>query len=232
MSQCVADKDLLSKLDRWSGKQNTEVDFTYWKALFEKKMKTDIDARESWVFLQNKGCEASALELCLFRILIDLDNDFWEEAWESVLRATSRKDAIRMRKDSEVLFWMSFRHSGGLEDVLLNASKLLQKAATKADIEAAEESCIKANRNYFLRVLVSYVCRITHEKHFAHLAALVRCGCRPDDPNGGYTADAVRKAFNRFGREHPSARESIEKTVDELICPRSLEDDFDHPVET
>jgi hypothetical protein len=213
--QRVADKPLVSKLDRWSGKKNIDLDFTTWEAIFEERMKTDIDARMSWAFLRSKGCEASALKLCLYGILIDLDNSYWAESWESTLRAATRHTAIRMRKDAEVLFWMSLSYSDEVSYVLQGAYQRLQKAATEADLEAAERSWVSPYRNCFLPVLVSYVCRITNEKHFAHLAAVVRCGCKVDDPNGGYTADAVRKAFNRFRREHPRAWESIEKAVGE-----------------
>ena len=213
ISQRVADKRLVSKIDCWSGKKIDDLNITTWEALFEERMKTDVDARKSWVFLQSKGCDIGALKLCLFRILIDLDDSFWEESWESTVRAASRHTAIRMRKDAEVLFWMSCGYEDELSYVLQKAYKRLLQAAVETDVEAAKPSWINPYRNCFLPVLFSYVCRVTNKKHFAHLAALVRCGCRPDDPNGGYTADAVRKAVNRFRQEHPKAWESIEKAV-------------------
>jgi len=124
ISQRVADKRLVSKLDCWSGQENVDLDFTAWEALFEERIKTDVDARMSWAFLKSKGCEARALKLCLFRILIDLDNSDWEESWESTVRAASRHTAIRMRKDAEVLFWMSLSYSDDVSDV----SHVLQEA--------------------------------------------------------------------------------------------------------
>ena len=202
-------------LDRWSGKKNVDLNLTTWEAIFEEKLKTDIVAGKGWAFLLTKGCNPSALKLCLFKILVDLDNLYWRNWWESAERAASYHKALRMRKDAEVLSWMSHDHSDlGYADYFLDhTSKTLLKAAAAADLEGADRSCVNPYQNCFLMVLVSYVRRITKGKHFVHMAALVRCGCIPDDGKGGYTGDAVRQAFNRFRREHPSAWESIDQAV-------------------
>lgn len=131
------------------------------------------------------------------------------------MRAVSLRKAVRLRKDAELLCWMSLYYSDTVDvsHLLDQASKRIQAAAADADIDGAERSHFSPFQNCFLLILISYVHRITKGKNFVHMAALVRCGCRPDDPNGKYTADAVRKVFNRFRRDHSSAWASIDKAV-------------------
>ena len=199
--------------------------FAEWDIWFQERLETDIEARESFAFLQTKKCNEHAVKVCLFRILTDRDSVRWEEQWEATLRAANREQATRIQKDAEVLWTISTGYIGTTTyDTLQELCQMLRKASMEADRETtAERPRENPYRNCFLPILVAYVWRVTEKKHFRHLAALVRCVCRPDDPNCGYAADAVRQDFNRFQAQHPRVWKSIEKAV-EKWCQNSVHD--------
>ena len=136
-------------LYRWSGKKNVDLDFTTWETIFEEKLKKEVDARERWAFLLSKGCKPRALKICLFRILVDLDNLHWREWWASTGRAASRHKAARVREDAEVLSRLSLDYSDleYVDHLLDQASKTLRRAAAEADLEAAERSPLSPYQN-------------------------------------------------------------------------------------
>jgi hypothetical protein len=213
-SSSVANSPIPSKGLSLFGKGALETDFNSWKVLFGARMKTDTDARKSWTFLQSKGCKARDLELMLYRICVDKEDSFWDNAWEAVERTAHLQIASRIRRDAEILLSMIDCYSGEVLSSLENAYHHLSKALIRERREA-ELQPSDPYQNCYLAMLVAYVFHVTDKRHFAHLAALVRCGCKPDDPNGGYASDAVRQAFNRFRRQHPIRWKTVEKVVDD-----------------
>jgi hypothetical protein len=204
-----------------SGKAQPERAVYEWKIRFEKQLRKDVEASESWKFLLDKSCSGGVLELCLFQIGFAGEGAAQLLAWETVHRIYNHQRATRIREAAEFILSIRDRYPSEISLQLSDAHGSLLKAVAGMDRMTDQRDFTRATYDYYLPLLAAYVLQVTGLCHFKHIAALVRCGCKADDPQGGYSADAVRNAVNRFRRANPPVWKAIKKAIQDWHESRS-----------
>lgn len=198
-----------------SGKSETDLDLYGWKHYFEKRLRKDIEAHQSWNFLVDKSCSPEVLEVCLFRMTWARESAAQLLAWETVEKIQNHRRVCRIRELADFVLTISDGYPSEIQSELWCAYRSLTKAGTEMDSLTDLRIFERATYDYYLPLLSAYVSHVTGRRHFRHLAAVGRCACKADDPKGGYSADAVRNYIKRFKTDYRPVWMAIEKAVQE-----------------
>lgn len=107
-----------------SGRAHPGLDFEGWKTRFYKRLKTDIEARESRDFLLKLSCLAGIVDKCLFQLSSGREDAAQLLSWEIVHKIHNRQRVLAIRKAIEHILSISdnvpdqFKQNCGMPVVL------------------------------------------------------------------------------------------------------------------